>query len=336
MGKNAIDGHLLPWDEIDDREDFSGILIGNGASIAVWDNFRYSSIYEKSKSTDIENPLTNADKNLFTALDSTNFERVMSSLTTAKIVNTALNINIDKIQNRYDSIQKSLIQAVKAVHVPWRSIPDSILLSIQENLLNYKFVYSTNYDLLIYWAIMHEGNSKGFKDYFWSEHFDIGDTQIWNKVTCVLYLHGGLHLYRLPSGKTLKRRANSGQNLLDLFGQPYYSDAVPLFISEGTSEEKLSSIYRSDYLAFAFSQFSKHEGPLVIFGNSLGESDNHIVSTISNWGPVRIAFSLMPDTTTEIRRKKLEIMAKLPDAKIDFYNASTHPLGSPDLKIPIA
>lgn len=329
-----ISGNLLDWNEVKDREGWSGILIGNGASIAVWDDFLYSSIYNKSRSEDIENPLSDLDIQLFDTLRTTNFERVLSSLSTARIINNALNIAAEPVQSRYNSIQTSLIQAVRAVHVPWRTIPEEVLVNIQENLLNYKFVYSTNYDLLIYWAMMHKGNSGGFKDYFWGEQFDVSNTQIWNKATCVLYLHGGLHIYRLPSGQTLKRRADNGQNLLDLFGQTYQGDAVPLFITEGTSEEKLSSIYRSDYLSFAFSQFSKHEGPLVMFGHSLGESDNHIVSTIANWGPVKIAISLLPGSETNIRRLKAQIIAKLPEAKLFFFDASTHPLGSPALKIP--
>ena len=172
-----------------------------------------------------------------------------------------------------------------------------------------------------------------FKDYFWDEMFDIGNTSIWDKSTCTLYLHGGLHLYRLPSGQTLKRRAFGGQNLLDLFGQLYWGDAVPLFITEGTSEEKLSSIYRSDYLSFAFSQFSKHEGPLVVFGHSLSVSDNHIVSTIASWGAVKFAISMLPGNATRIRELKAQIMPLLPEAKIYFFDATTHPLGMPDLQI---
>jgi hypothetical protein len=180
--------------------------------------------------------------------------------------------------------------------------------------------------------MMYEGKS-GFKDYFWGEEFDVSNTKIWLKATCVLYLHGGLHLYRLPPGQTLKRKAIVGQNLLDLFGQPYNEDAVPLFITEGSSEEKLSSIYRSDYLSFAFSQFSKHDGPLVIFGHSLSESDDHIVSTIANWGSREIAISVLPSDPVRIRSMKSSIISKLPEAKIYFFDATTSPLGSADIKI---
>jgi len=331
---NDIDGGLTNWNDLKDYDDWSGLLIGNGASIAVWDKFRYASIYEMAKSDEINDPLSEADIHLFETLRTTNFEQILSSLSTTKIINNALGIDTQIVENRYNSIKTGLIQAVKAVHVPWRIAPITILSSIREELLNYKYVYSTNYDLLIYWAIMH-GNGKGFKDFFWDEPFDIGNTKVWDKVTCVLYLHGGLHLYHLPSGQALKRRANSGLNLLDLFGQNYYLDAVPLFISEGTSEEKLNSIYRSDYLSFAFSQFSEHEGPLVIFRHSLSENDKHIVSTIAKWKHVRIAISMVPNEEAVIRSKKAKIISDLPEAELFFFDATTHPLGSQTLNIPV-
>ena len=91
-------------------------------------------------------------------------------------------------------------------------------------------------------------------DYFWGEgqEFDVTDTETSGTATKVLYLHGGLHLYRLPSGATIKRKAEAGLSLLDLFGVPFTEGAIPLFITEGTSQDKLASIHRSDYLSFAY------------------------------------------------------------------------------------
>jgi hypothetical protein len=60
-----ITSDLMDWNDVKNREGWAGILIGNGASIAVWENFRYASIYTKSCSDDIENPLTEVDRHLF-------------------------------------------------------------------------------------------------------------------------------------------------------------------------------------------------------------------------------------------------------------------------------
>src|SRR5690606_2616734 len=117
----------------------------------------------------------------------------------------------------------------------------------------------------------------------WDEEFDASNVEIWGKCTKVLYLHGGLHLYHLPYGATFKRSATIQANLLDLFGTPYKNGAVPLFISEGTSEDKLRSIYGSDYLSFAFAQFARYRGPTVVFGHGLGDSDAHLVNAMRAW-----------------------------------------------------
>jgi hypothetical protein len=162
---------------------------------------------------------------------------------------TALGLDVPLLLERYTSIQSALVEAVKTTHVPWANMPGATLEAIRTELLNYRFVYSTNYDLIIYWSMMHE-NQGSFKDFSWGPHFDLADTKLWGKPTAVLHLHGGLHLYRTVTGRTLKRHAEDGLNLLDLFGTPLAEDATPLFISEGSAADKLASINRSDYLAF--------------------------------------------------------------------------------------
>jgi hypothetical protein len=134
-------------------------------------------------------------------------------------------------------------------------------LAIRNSLLTYETVFSTNYDLLLYWAIMadHPGL---FRDYFWSTVFDSSNTKVWGTATRILYLHGALHLYYGTDGQTYKERAETDVNLLDLFGRR--ADAVPLCVTEGTAQEKLSVIARSDYLSFAFQQLGSATGPMVL------------------------------------------------------------------------
>jgi len=75
---------------------------------------------------------------------------------------------------------------------------------------------------------------------------------------------------------TAKKLSGEDGNLLDLFD--VQEDAIPLFVSEGRSRDKLSAITRNDYLSFAYQRFSKHRGSLVIFGHSLTpEFDQHLI-----------------------------------------------------------
>lgn len=327
-----IDEHLDPWDEVRAGREFSGILVGNGASRAVWNRFEYGSLYEVARDHNIIHRLTPPDVALFDALNTRNFEYVLAALATARRVNEALAIPAPVIHDRYASIQQALVEAVRTTHVPWANVPADVLEAIRSALLDYRFVYSTNYDLLIYWAVMYEGGD-GFKDFFWAPNFDPGNTELWGKATGVFYLHGALHLYRTLRGRTLKRAAGIGLNLLDLFGTEPEPGATPLFISEGAAEDKAESIHRSDYLTFAYTQLAHHDGPLCIFGHSLGDVDQHIVDAIRRAGIRDIACSLRHGPREAVIASKANIIAKLPEANLLFYDAATHPLGSPDLRI---
>ncbi len=331
--QDEISADLPPWDNVAKKEDWSGILLGNGASIAVWDGFRYSSLFDKACSPDLDHPLSEADKVLFGSFAAQDFELILSALVVSGRVVTALNQTIPEIGERYESIRQALVEAVKSVHVPWQLAAPKALPGIRRALLDYDFVFSTNYDLLVYWAIMSEDAGEGFKDYFWGERFDASNTQIWGKATKVLYLHGGIHLYHHPTGETFKRHREDARSLLDLFGEPPADGAAPLFVSEGTADQKLAAISRSDYLSFAYSTFSGHEGPLVVFGHSLAPQDDHLLEPLRRWRKRQIAIAILPATPQEIVSRKASYIERLPDAELSFFDATTHPLGSEDLKV---
>ena len=324
---DGLDDNLTDWAELKDQADWSGLLIGNGFSQNLWQRFGYASLFDTA-SHGVGAQLSAADVSLFDRLETRNFEVVLSALATSKTVSAALELPLDPFSEREDSIREALIRAVHSVHVPWQSIPDAHLDSIAAELSAYASIYCTNYDLALYWAVMRDQNA--FRDYFWSEKFDVTNTEIWGKKTKVHFLHGGLHLYRRPNGQTLKRSAAVGQNLLDLFGTAY-QDAMPLFISEGTAQEKLASIYRSDYLSFVFACLAQDAGPLVIFGHSLGESDKHLVDAVGIHKGRSVAVSLRAEGN--IRQKKAALIEALPEVVLHFYDAATHPLGAADLKI---
>ena len=99
---------------------------------------------------------------------------VLSALATSKTVSAALEQPLAPFSEREDSIRQALIRAVHSVHVPWLSVPDAHLDHIAAELSKYASVYCTNYDLMLYWALMREPSA--FRDYFWSEQFEITNT----------------------------------------------------------------------------------------------------------------------------------------------------------------
>jgi hypothetical protein len=90
--------------------DWSLLLLGNGSSMAVWDDFGYRSLYGTASSG--HGLLSAEDKALFDALKTTNFEGVLQDLRTAQTVDSAIGLSIDKHHERYNSIRDALVAAV--------------------------------------------------------------------------------------------------------------------------------------------------------------------------------------------------------------------------------
>ena len=330
-----IDGILDDWADVSREAAWSGLLVGNGASMAIWKRFGYRSLYETAATWAGDNRLTPEDQAVFGQLGTENFELVLSALRTCSRVCEALGKDSGHADDRYESVRDALIQAVRLVHIPWNDLPDDRLDQAHNYLAGIPSIYSTNYDLLLYWAIMH-ADGPTHKDYFWSQDqgFDVRDTDLAEGSRRVLYLHGALHLYQDDSGASRKLAHSGSMNILDRFFHPPGDWAVPLFVSEGAAEDKMRSIQTSDYLSFAFREFSLDKGPLVIFGQGLGESDKHIVDAMKRSAGRTIAISLRPGSPEDIVAAKGRFYSVLPGADLRFFDSTTHPLGAPSLVVP--
>lgn len=330
MEFQEFDGELEDWNALRATTSFSGLLIGNGASLAVWPQFSYDSLFEKAQTTR-NRPLGLTELSVFKAMDTNNFEQVLSALKTTIKVNAALTISSSSPRNRYFAIKEALIHAVRSVHLPWKQVQASGLQRINQALGEYRSVYTTNYDLLNYWAIMQAPQK--FKDLFWSEDstFDLGNTE--TKGTRILYLHGGLHLVKNLDGST-RKLTSSESTLLGSFAINTLGD-VPLFVSEGSAEDKLKAIRNSDYLSFCYGQLAEHNGALCIFGHSLSAQDNHIVQALLDARIKTLAVSIYPRSQAFIQHQKRHFAGLFVgrDVTLRFYNAKTHPLGHPELAV---
>lgn len=330
---NGISADLKTWQEVDEEYEHSVLLLGNGASRAIWDGFSYPSLFEVARDQNFENPLSDDDVAMFEAFQTTNFELVLSNLRTACIANESVGQDTRLLTSSISSIRDSLIEAVNLTHVPWRTVDESevVLPAVWEVLRANDFVFSSNYDLLIYWAKMSVDGGCGIEDYFRDGDFR-RDIRPDRRCTKILFLHGGIHLYKKECGTTLKRSRTQELSLLELFGIPF-EDASPLFVAEGTAREKMVAIDGSDYLSFAYDKLKSVEGGLVVFCHSLGPSDAHICSAIRSANLVTLTVGLLPGGGDEICRNKARILGEFPNGNVDFFDATTHPLGSPELRL---
>jgi len=229
-----------------------------------------------------------------------------------------------------------LINTIHAVHIPWRLVQPSTLATINAELASYSTVFTSNYDLLNYWAILHAPAST---DLFRSADasFDLRDTR--TDATRILYLHGGLHLVRNLDG-TARKLPTTDSTLLSSFAinnTIKTLDDVPLFVSEGKVEEKLKTIRSSDYLSFCYEQLLGHEGALCIFGHDLGAQDKHLVDAIRQARVTTLAIAVSGRSDGFIRQQKRRY-SQLFDGSgvaLRFFAARSHALGHPALSVPV-
>lgn len=328
----APDGSLHSWAEISSQFEESALLLGNGLSINVWPKFDYGSLFEHARN----GGLTPADLALFDG--NTNFETVLAGLNTAIRVNEALDLAAGPIYERYGSIQRALGQVIREVHVGRGSVPDTVLEAIRAELTKYEWVFTTSYDLLLYWA-MACGGWKPFVDGFryGSDRARLAfdpTREIAHDETPVYFLHGALHLVVGGSGVTWKLRAGDLQTILDQFGNQIDGDpqARPLLVSEGSARDKLSAIEGNSYLAHVLTRLRSVDLPVVVFGSRLGISDEHLVDAL-NEHPLRpVAISMRRMSKRELARQQSDIYGRLDAKTLLFFNAETHPLGAQGLR----
>lgn len=349
-----LDPELATWESIVDKYEGGSILIGNGMSRNIWSRFRYGSLKDAAVEADIPNKLRPAHVKLFQELGTDNFEELLDALLTAQhvldAIGTAEATGLQPgVKGWYERIRKALIEAVHYVHVPHSSVPYENLVGFWEEMRKYKTVYSTNYDLLIYWAMMAwaaegDNDTSSFRDFFsyWDEYYDMPHTfdlarakshRLTQGRTDVMYLHGALHLFQLPSETEGKLYGQYPDNILDLFYDYAVTGTLPLFVSGGTAAEKRRLIKNSFYLEFCYNELEMDSSPLVIFGHSLGESDKHIRNAIDLTPGRKIAVSVSRPDAREIIKRKAKVRQYFPGAEIEFFDSRTHPLGLPSLEI---
>ncbi|TDF81738.1 DUF4917 family protein [Pseudomonas sp. H9] len=330
MPHTDLDANLHAWPDLIASHPCSGLLLGNGASRALWRPFTYFSLFEEAQRVR-HKPLNQTDQALFKSFGTELFEPVLSALNTTVRINAALAISSSAPLNRYYAIKEALIHAVRSVHIPWRLLPPSTLQLINHELRSYQSVYSSNYDLLCHWAASQTPDA--FQALFDEEgSFDIRHTR--NPGTRMLYLHGGLHLLKQQDGSTRQRSA-SGSQLLDGFAVNTPGD-VPLFVNESSSDDKLKVIRSSDYLSWCLGELARHQGGICLFGQHLDASDRHLLQALKQARPAHLAIAIRPLSEASIISQKqhyAQRFADTPGIPLYFFDASSHPLGAPGLEV---
>ena len=303
---------IRQWNDI--AEQFTdGLLLGNGASIAVDGRFNYPSLFAAASDAGL---LTPPVQDIFRRFNnSTDFEYVLRKLWQAKLVNEALEVEAGAVEAAYAQVRLALIETVRATHVTREEILGQ-LTPIYQFMKRFKTVLSLNYDLIVYWAAMR-GNealrkTHAFKDGMISGVLDENWPRLRRPlkqnqtVTMFFYPHGNLALVRTPSQLERKVHANDGATLLEgIITEWQRDDVIPIFVSEGTSSQKRDAIRASSYLSdIYFNAVTDIGDSLVIYGWNMGEQEQHILDQIKRAAPNRIAVSVFTGDALHMQNAK--------------------------------
>lgn len=273
------------------------LLLGNGFSVSYDPKiFSYNALHNfvsNLKDPDLSKILE--------VVETRNFEVIMqyldhfSALVTAFGGDPALKKRVNAASAK---LKTSLLDAVKALH------PEHVFMVPEEQskacaafllafLKTGGNIYSTNYDLLLYWVLMRNG-IEGHVDGCGRElENDTGhpmnpEDQIWSELMWgksrdrqnVFYLHGALQFF--DSGvAVLKEEYDAFNYLLEKISARMDQGQYPIFVTAGNGQQKLRHITHNQYLTFSYDNLCRAKGSLVTFGFGFGEHDEHIIDAIN-------------------------------------------------------
>lgn len=319
------------------------LIMGNGFSMA-YDHkiFSYNALYDF-----IEKLEDKTLSKLFEVINTKNFELVMRQLDNFIELAKAFDDTgamVKALQDANRRLQESLIEAVSSLHPEHVfAVPDNESEScynfLQEYLSNGGKVFSTNYDLLLYWILMRN-NPHSSIDGFGREHLNPVETRrgedaefgelLWGKYKeeqTVYYLHGTLPIF--DTGTEIEKEVyRNSKYLLDNIKERMDNKEYPIFVTAGNGTEKLNHIYHNRYLTFCYESLSKITGSLVSFGFNFGEYDEHIIDAV-NKASLRGAqsagklFSIYIGVYSEADLEHIKNIQDKFDCKVNVYNAQT-------------
>jgi hypothetical protein len=322
---------IRQWSDIQDKFSGGALLLGNGASMAIHPGFGYGSLREAAEKN---GHITPEVTEIFRAFDTPDFELVLRRLWEATLVNKALGIEPGKVEQAYQQVRKALIATVRDVHIS-HSDAKKHLAPMYRFMKCFETVFCLNYDLLVYWAMME--SQEELTKWWFKDCFEKGGVfpEEWESkrkkyggadgTTLVFYPHGSL-ITAMLDDYTEAKIAAGGENLLrEILDRWEKCTAVPLFVSEGTTEHKKQSIARSSYLSRVFREALPNPGEaLVIYGWSISPQDSHILSQLrrTKTAPIRVAVSVYRDNQASAQQMEDALRAAGID-KIEFFDAES-------------
>jgi len=321
------------------------LLMGNGFSIA-YDSTMFS---YKSLSQHVKDSNNEVLKQLFTIVDNCNFEVIMQQLDTFISITDVLNcedITKDKLIKSRDALQEALIKAVNELHPEYVfKVPieksSKCANFLYDFINNGGYLFTTNYDLLMYWVLLRHKSDSISIDGFGRDAENVGSEYIppdeidWSELRWgrnvtnqnTFYLHGALPLF--DTGSEIVKEEYDGCNyLLENIKKRIDRKEYPIFVTAGSGKDKLNHIMHNKYLTYCFEKFSQIEGSLITFGFNFSENDDHIINAINiaakhgRRAPKRL-WSVYIGVYSEEDQKHIESIQHKFECKVHIFDTKT-------------
>lgn len=318
------------------------LILGNGFSIALKpDIFTYRSLLASADFSAAPHVET-----LFQAIGTQDFELVIQHL-----LDTARVLEIYDPQNRDLTLQlrsdanvvKEVLVSVIAKRHPDR--PYDIGLeeyrACRAFLARFKHIYTLNYDVLLYWALMNTeidtlqiSSDDGFR------HPDREESYVtWQEgqSATIHFLHGALHLF--DGGAEILKYTWSKTDIpiVEQIRQALDENKFPLFVAEGDSDSKFAKIMHSAFLHKGLRSLQacadNSKAAFVVFGHSLAENDMHVLKCIGRGKTPLLLVSMHGSPDSEVNRKiaenayslvryRADVNERYP-LRVEFYDAAS-------------
>lgn len=298
------------------------LLLGNGFSIAFnKDIFTYQSLYEQAKERGLFEKISFAIPHLFESINTFDFEQIMQILKHFLIAGDAYAVErslLEIIRCDEELLKHILIEIITKNHPDDpSSISSEQYLSCYNFLSNFKTIYSLNYDLLLYWVVMHFLEKLKLQDGFFDgnsneEFYQPDDYVVWPTMQSssadIYFLHGALHLF--DAGYEIRKFCWSRtgvkikQQILDAFERKMF----PLFVAEGDANSKLNKILHNGYLLKGLRSLTQANGVVITYGVSFKKNDQHIIDAIVNGNISQLYVSVFGDQHS---RANIEMISNL-------------------------
>lgn len=272
------------------------LLLGNGFSMA-YDHkiFSYNALYQFIESIDDE-----ILSKLFSIINTKNFELVMQQLDNFIEISKAFGSDADltkKLVEANQILRNSLIDAIQSLHPEHVfEVPEAKSKKCYAYLNNFLAtggkVFTTNYDLLLYWVLMRNKSAQAIDGfgrevenpdaYKTGDDFEYSEL-IWGKYKSeqsVYYVHGTLPIFD-TGVDIIKEEYTNGHYLLENIKTRLDKKEYPIFVTAGNGREKLEHIVHNKYLSHCYDELSNVQGSLITFGFNFGEYDEHIIDAIN-------------------------------------------------------